>query len=116
MRQYMRLDSAPPAISRVLFRWSHCSWQRNVLHNQPAGPPVRVCVDLSRERGEAAEEARTANKAQSPLKTLYNGLHQKGGNEYYIYSSFCFIEIKTLNHRKRDSTSHINIIVREINN
>jgi hypothetical protein len=51
-------------------------------------------------------------RPKAPLKTLYNGLHQKGGNEYYIYSSFCFIEIKTLNHRKRDSTSHINIIVR----
>jgi hypothetical protein len=110
----MRLDSAPPAISRVLFRWSHSPWQRNVLHN----PPARPSVCRSKERGEAAEEARTANKAQSPPQdiALYNGWHQKGGNEYYIYSSFCFIEIKTLNHRNRDSTSHINSIVRETNN
>jgi hypothetical protein len=39
----MRLDSAAPAISRVLFRWSHSSG--NVLHN----PPVRVSISLERE-------------------------------------------------------------------
>jgi hypothetical protein len=84
---------------------------------QPTRRPARPCVCRSLEREAKPPRRREQlTRPKAPLKTLYNGLHQKGGNEYYIYSSFCFIEIKTLNHRKRDSTSHINIIVREINN
>jgi hypothetical protein len=40
---------------------------------------ARPSVSISRERGEAAEEARAAKKAQSTPKTVYTGLHQKGG-------------------------------------
>jgi hypothetical protein len=113
----MRLDSAPPAIydlagvvSLVVFLATFCATSR------PARPCVRMSI-YSRERGEAAEEARTANNAQSPpSRHCTTAFTKKGGIEYYIYSSFCFIEIKTLNHRKRDSTSHIKSIVREINN
>jgi hypothetical protein len=61
-------------ISLVLFRWSY-SWQRFA---QPAGPPVRVSI-YSRERGEAAEEARTANNAQSPPQDIVQRLSPKRG-------------------------------------
>jgi hypothetical protein len=88
----------------------------DVLNNPPDRPSV--CRSREREVKPPRRRGQLTKRPKAPPQDIVQRLapKPKGGNEYYIDSSFCFIEIKTLNHRKCNSTSHIKSIVREINN
>jgi glycyl-tRNA synthetase beta subunit len=111
----MRLDFCTPGyyvagvVSLVVFLATFCTPRR----------PARPCVDLhtverERERGEAAEEAQTANKAQPPPQDIVQRLAPKRGVMVLHLQFILFVKIKTLNRRKSNITSHIHSIVGEL--